>query len=127
VKLHHVAITVKDFSVSIPFYQDLFDLKEVKRFRRDDMSATGIWLQSESIIIELWQFDTFQKGSREELEFTGIKHIGFVHDDLKTLHDKFTSKGVECYPIREGKSGGSYFFLADPDANQIEIYKPANE
>src|SRR6185295_9235892 len=95
-KLHHVALTVKDLSVSLPFYSELFDLKEVKRFQRDDMGATGVWLQCENIIIELWQFDTYAKGTKEELSYTGIKHIGFMYDDLKTLRSKFIDKGVEC-------------------------------
>jgi glyoxylase I family protein len=123
-KLHHVALTVKDLNISIPFYQNLFGFAEFKRFRRDDLNATGVFLQSESIIIELWQFDTFKKGSREDLEYTGIKHIAFTHDNLEELRNSFTEKGIDCKPIREGKSGGSYFFLADPDENQIEIYKP---
>ena len=44
-KFHHVAITVKDLSISIPFYGNFFGLKEIKRFRRDDMGATGCFFQ----------------------------------------------------------------------------------
>ncbi len=125
-KLHHVALTVKDFSISIPFYEDLFDFKEVNRFRRDDMGATGCMLQNENIIIELWQFDNLKEGMKEDLSFTGIKHIAFTDENPEAVHKEFISKGVSCGDIKQGASGGIYFFLSDPDGNQIEVYKPAN-
>ena len=123
-KFHHVSITVKDLSISIPFYGELFGLKEIKRFRRDDMGATGVFLQNENVIVELWQFDNLKDGTREDLSFTGIKHIAFTHDDPKSIYDSFVAKGIICKEIKTGASGGIYFFLSDPDGNQIEIYKP---
>ncbi len=123
-KLHHIAITVKDFSVSIPFYENLFGFKEAKRFRRDDMGATGILMQGENIIIELWQFDNFKQGALEDLSLTGIKHIAFTDDNVEMVHKKFTGQGIVCGSIKTGASGGVYFFFSDPDGNQIEIYKP---
>lgn len=123
-KLHHVAITVKELTVSIPFYGNLFGFKEIKRFRRDDMGATGCMLQGENIIIELWQFDTLQEGVKEGLSFTGIKHIAFTDENIEDIHKLFTDKGIQCGSLRTGASGGNYFFLSDPDGNQIEIYKP---
>lgn len=122
--LHHIAITVKDLSISIPFYGDFFGFIEIKRFRRDDMGATGCMLQGKNTIIELWQFDTLQEGSREDLPFTGIKHIAFTDENIEVVHKLFTSKGIQCGPLRTGASGGNYFFLSDPDGNQIEVYKP---
>lgn len=124
-KFHHVAITVKSFEVSLPFYESNFGLKEVKRFRRDDMGGTGIMLEGENVIIELWQFDNFQDGAREDLSVSGIKHIAFTADDVESLHKSFTEKGIVCGNIKTGASGGVYFFFSDPDGNQIEIYKPS--
>lgn len=124
-KFHHVALTVKDFSISVPFYENLFGLKEVTRFRRDDMGGTGCMLQNENVIIELWQFDEYKQGTREGLEFSGIKHIAFTDDDPEAVRSSFLNKGFECRPLSKGASGGVYFFLTDPDGNEIEIYKPA--
>ncbi len=123
-KFHHVAITVKDLSVSISFYEDLFGFKEIKRFRKDAIKATGCLLQGENSIIELWHFDIFTQGNREDLSTTGIKHIAFTDDDVEKVHKKFTDKKIACSPIKTGASGGIYFFFSDPDGNQIEIYKP---
>lgn len=123
-KLHHVALTVINFGISIPFYEKLFGFKETLRFRRDDMGATGVMLQGENTIIELWQFDESKIGTREDLSITGIKHIAFTHEDPETLRNSFIEKGVDCGPLKEGASGGIYFFFTDPDSNQIEIYKP---
>jgi catechol 2,3-dioxygenase-like lactoylglutathione lyase family enzyme len=125
-KLHHVALTVKDLSVSIPFYHNLFRFTEVKRFRRDDMNATACLLQGDNIIIELWQFDDYKQGMREGLPISGIKHIAFTDDNVELVHKTFTEKGITCTPVQKGASGGIYFFLSDPDENQIEIYKPPN-
>jgi glyoxylase I family protein len=123
-KLHHVALTIKDLSTSIPFYEDNFGFKEVNRFRRDDMGATGVMLAGENINIELWQFDDFQEGERTDLSVSGIKHIAFTVDDVEALHTEFTNKGIDCGDIKTGASGGKYFFFKDPDENDIEIYKP---
>lgn len=123
-KFHHIAITVKDLNVSIPFYGEFFNFKEVKRFRRDDMGATGCFLQGENVLMELWEFDKTKNGTREDMSFTGIRHIAFTDEDPKSTHDLFVDKGIECGDIEIGASGGVYFFLSDPDGNQIEIYKP---
>lgn len=125
-KLHHVALTIKDLEISLPFYESNFGFKEIKRFRRDDMEATGCMLENENIIIELWQFDTFKEGTKEDLSIGGIKHIAFTDDSVETVYPTFLEKGIACGPLRKGASGGTYFFLSDPDGNQIEIYKPNN-
>src|SRR3989344_2596410 len=123
-KFHHISLTVKDFDTSISFYQDFFNYREIKRFRRDDMKAIGCFLQSENLVIELWQFDDFKKGIKEDLSFVGIKHFAFTDDNPTLVRDLFLSKGINCSPLSQGASGGIYFFLSDPDGNQIEIYKP---
>lgn len=123
-KLHHVAITVKDLDVSISFYCELFGMQEMNRFRRDDMGATGVILKCENANIELWQFDKLQEGVREGLEFTGIRHIAFTTENVEEAYNKFVAKGISCEPVKTGASGGKYFFFTDPDGNSIEIYKP---
>ena len=122
-KLHHVAVTIKDLAVSIPFYGELFGFKEIKRFRRDDMGATGCMLQNENSIIELLQFDETKEGMREDLSFTGIKHIAFTDENPENVREEFIKRGIQCTELKTGASGGQYFFFADPDGNQIEIYK----
>ncbi len=126
-QFHHIALTIKDLEISIPFYESFFGFKEKMRFRRDDMGATGVFMQGENIIIELWQFDEAKIGIREDLSFTGIKHIAFTYESPELIRNSFIEKGIECTPLREGKSGGIYFFLTDPDLNQIEIYKPKED
>ena len=125
-KFHHVAITVKDLSVSISFYENIFSFREIKRFRRDDFGGTGVMLQGENVIIELWQFDTYQKGIIQDLSISGIKHIAFTDSDPASIRETFVSRGIECRPLTHGASCGIYFFLNDSDGNEIEIYKPAD-
>jgi len=123
-QLHHIAITVKNLSASIFFYEEHFGFKEKMRFRRDDMGATGVMLQGANIIIELWQFDVLKEGSKDDLSFTGIRHIAFTHDDPELLRNEYIEKGLHCGAFMIGASRGHYFFLFDPDGNQIEVYKP---
>lgn len=125
-KLHHVALTIKDLEISLPFYESNFGFKEIKRFRRDDMGATGCMIENENIIIELWQYDNFKEGTKEDMSFGGIKHIAFTEDYVEAVYNRFTEKGIVCGPLRKGASGGVYFFLKDPDGNEIEIYKSNN-
>lgn len=125
-KLHHVALTIKDLEISLPFYESNFGFKEIKRFRRDDMGATGCMIENENIILELWQYDNFKEGKKEDMSFSGFHHIAFTEDDVETLYNNFIEKGIICGPLRKGASGGTYFFMQDPDGNEIEIYKPNN-
>ncbi len=125
-KLHHIALTIKDLEISLPFYENNFGFKEIKRFRRDDMGATGCMIQNENIILELWQYDNFKEGTKEDMSFSGLHHIAFTEDDVEAIYNMFTEKGMACGPLRKGASGGTYFFLQDPDGNEIEIYKPNN-
>ena len=48
---------VKDLLISVKFYEDLFGFSEIKRFRRNDMGLTIVFLQGENVIIELEQFE----------------------------------------------------------------------
>lgn len=123
-KLHHIALTIKDLNTSISFYESNFGFKEVNRFRRDDMGATGVMLSGENINIELWQFNDFKEGTNTDLSVSGIKHIAFTVDDVEALYKEFIGKGITCGDVKIGASGGVYFFLKDPDGNDIEIYKP---
>lgn len=123
-KFHHVTLTVKDLTTTISFYGEFLGFREIKRFRRDDMKATGCLIQNENVIIELWEFDVKKDGTREDLSFTGLKHLGFIDDNPAKIRDLFLSKGVDCGEKNVGPGGGIYFFFSDPDGNQMEIYKP---
>ena len=123
-KLHHIAITVKDLGISLNFYGGLFGFKEISRFRREDMRATGCMAQNENIVIEFWQFDEVREGIREDLPLTGIKHLAFTDDNPEAVRELFVGKGIDCGQLKTGASGGIYFFFTDPDLNQIEIYNP---
>jgi len=124
-KLHHIALTVKDLAVSLAFYGDIFGYKEAQRFRRDDLRASACFLQGDGSMLELWQFDDFRQGVREDMSVSGLRHIAFTDQDPALRREELIKKSINCGPLKTGASGGLYFFLSDPDDNQIEIYRPA--
>ncbi len=126
-KFHHIALTIKNFEVSAKFYGEFFGLKEIKSFRRDDFGATGHFLKGEDdFILELWQFDNFNEGMKNELSVSGLKHVAFLSENIDIDYHRFKNTGLDCTLLKIGATGGKYFFLSDPDGNQIEIYNPPN-
>ena len=133
--LHHVAITVRDFDVSIPWYESLFQIT----FQVDapHEGGTGKLLTDDtwSLVIVLHTHDA--NDGREFTErATGLDHIGFgVRDraELVAYQGRLDELGVQRAdvadrpltqsPIADTPYGGILVFR-DPDNIQLEVFSP---
>jgi len=124
-KIHHIALSIRNLEVSSNFYKDIFGFTEVKRFERKDLGGKVVFLKLNNIQLELWQFDKWLENKDDflNLNILGIKHIAFEVDDIKKEYEKLKSKNAEISKPKLGKSGGRYCFLKDPDGFPIELYE----
>ena len=44
-RIHHIAISVKNLEKSLCFYKDIFDFKKVKIFLRKDLGGKAMFLK----------------------------------------------------------------------------------
>ena len=124
-KIHHIAISVRDLEKSSNFYKNIFGFEGEKEFKRKDLGAKVIFLKLNDIHLELWQFDKQieNKDNFSNLSILGIKHIAFEVDNIEEKYKELKSKGFKISEPKLGASGGRYCFLKDPDGLPIELYE----
>jgi glyoxylase I family protein len=124
--LTHVALTVRDLSVSVPWYEALLDAKPVI-----DEDTVGdfhhtVYLVGTDTLIGLHQHT---KPATDEpfSEFrVGLDHVAFGCADRSEL-EKWTSRldelGIEHGPIEDAHYGSDVSFR-DPDGIALEFFAP---
>jgi len=124
-KIHHIAISVKNLNKSSKFYKDIFGFAEVKKFIREDLGGKAVFLKLKDTQIELWQFDKQikHKDDFNNLNILGIKHIAFEVDNIEEEFKKIKLKNIKISKPKMGASGAKYSFLNDPDGLPIELYE----
>ena len=124
-KIHHIAISVRDLEKSVNFYKDIFNFTEVKRFTREDLGGKAAFIKLGDIQIELWEFDNQIENQDDfsNLNIIGIKHIAFAVDDINKIYQELKLKNIEISEPKIGASGGKYCFLKDLDNFLMELYE----
>ena len=134
-QLHHIAITVTDLDVSIPFYEQVFGLKH--RMDEPHQGGIGRLLATDTmdLVIVLHRHDANDGGLFAETS-TGLDHAGFHvenRDVLVQWQDHLEANGVERTeeggkpltqsPITD-RPYGSVLVFRDPDNIQLELFAP---
>jgi len=124
-KVHHIALSVRNLGISAQFYQDNFGFVEVGRFERKDIGGKSIFLELGNIRLEIWEFDRQIENQDDfsNLQILGIKHIAFEVSGLEHIYKKLRSKNIEISEPKIGASGARYAFLKDPDGIPVELYE----
>lgn len=121
-RLHHISLTCSNLNVSLNFYRSLGFISE-KRY--DDDSCSIVLLKGNIGKIELFYFfDNTEplKKNNIFLKQIGITHIAFCTDDIKKARKECQNRGICCSKITFARlKGFFYFFIQDPDGNQIEF------
>ena len=125
-KIHHIALSVKNLKVSLQFYKNIFGFEEIKRFERKDLGGKAVFLKLDNTQIEIWEFGKQIKNKDDfsNLNIIGIKHIAFEVSSLEKVYQKLKSKNIKIDKPKIGASGAKYAFLKDPDGLPIELYEP---
>ena len=115
-KMIHENYNVTDLEKSLAFYDEAFDLKEVRRKTASDGSFIIAYVANEENTFELeltWLADKEGKYDLGECEF----HLAFETDDYEAAHAKHQEMGCICY---ENPAMGIYF-VEDPDGYWLEV------
>ena len=125
--LHHIALTVKNLDVSIPWYERVFSVT----YQMDGPHEGGVgklladpaW----QLIIVLHHHET-NEGERFAETRTGLDHVGFAvprRADLEAWQGHLQALGVTQSPIADTPYG-SILVFRDPDNIQLELFAPPN-
>ena len=112
----HNNLNVFDLDKSIKFYQDAFDMYEVRRINGKDGAFIIVYLEdgSSSHQLELtWLRDWERPYDLGDNEF----HLAFETEDYEAAYQHHKEMGCICY---ENPAMGIYF-ITDPDGYWLEV------
>jgi glyoxylase I family protein len=121
----HIALTVRDLSVSVPWYQALFDAEPVLDEDTDPDFHHTVYLLG-TTLIGLHQHATPAPDERFSELRVGLDHVAFGCADRVEL-DRWTQRldelGVEHGEIKD-RGYGSGVSFRDPDGIALEFFAP---
>lgn len=127
-KPHHVALTVKNTSESIKWYQEKLGCKILHNYKKHGMEITQ--LQLDEVRIELFDYGKvtkplpdYRKELMDDLHVIGTKHLCIEVEDLNKMVQSLNEKGVETREIDTAGFGGRYTFFKDCNGILIELYQ----
>ena len=124
-KIHHIAISVKDSEKSSKFYKDNFGFEEINRFTKPGWDGSAIILKLRDLQFEIFQFQNpiDMKDDFSNLKVIGLKHIGIQVKNVKEKYEELKNKEVDIDEPKKGTTCTYYCFLRDPDGIPIELYE----
>lgn len=122
-KPHHISLQVADLNDSVSFYH-LLGFNEV--FRYEDKELIIVHLSNQDFIIELFfNKDILDGHSPAQISCKKngkIKHFSLKVDNIQEAYDSLVSLSIKTTcGITYGRTKIKYFFILDPDNNEIEI------
>lgn len=125
-KIHHVAISVKDLETSIAWYGKFFGFIETHRVKREDKEIALLNLSDFNL--EIFQVQNnlsapeYEGNLSEDLRHVGVRHFAIHVDNLKEKIDLLRMHNVEFVSEpAEAFYGGVYCFVKDPDGILVEL------
>jgi catechol-2,3-dioxygenase len=121
----HISLTVKDLSVSGPWYRELLDGQQL--FEGDDgVSPVELYMAPDNLLLGLRQHSSTAGDDRFAYDRVGLDHLGLHVSDRSELERyaaKLNEMGVESSGIVE--SGyGHHLNFKDPDGIALEVFTP---
>ena len=124
--LTHVALTVHDLSVSVPWYQALFDAEPVIDEDTEPNMHHTVFLLENGTLIGLHQHSTPAPAERFSEFRVGLDHVAFGCADREELEKwalKLDERGVARSRITDAAYGSGVSFR-DPDGIALEFFAP---
>ena len=122
----HVALTVRDLAVSIPWYEALLGGQPVLDEDTDPNMHHTVYLIGNGMLLGLHQHDTPAPAERFSEYRVGLDHVAFGCADRAEL-EKWASRldelGIEHGGIKDAHYGSGVSFR-DPDGTALEFFAP---
>jgi glyoxylase I family protein len=126
--LTHVALTVRDLSISVPWYEALFDTKPALDEDTDPDFHHTVYLIGNGTLIGLHQHGTPAPGEKFSEFRIGLDHVAFGcanRAELENWARRLDELGVQHGGIKD-RSYGSGVSFRDPDGIPLEFFAPPN-
>ena len=124
--LTHVALTVRDLSVSVPWYETLLDAKPVLDEDTDPDFHHTVYLIGNGNLLGLHQHETpAPEGDFSEYR-VGLDHVSFGvanRAELEKWAQRLDELGVAHGGIKDAAYGSGLSFR-DPDGIALEFFAP---
>jgi catechol-2,3-dioxygenase len=124
--LTHVALTVRDLSVSVPWYEELFDADPVLDEDTDPGFHHTVYLLGGGTLIGLHQHQQAAPAERFSELRVGLDHVAFGCADRNELEKwarKLDELGIDHGGIKDAAYGSGVSFR-DPDGIALEFFAP---
>jgi catechol 2,3-dioxygenase-like lactoylglutathione lyase family enzyme len=124
--LAHVAITVRDLSVSVPWYERLLDAQPVLDEDTDPDFHHSVYLLGNGTLFGLHQHGTPAPAGQFSEYNVGLDHVGFGcanRAELEKWASKLDELGIEHGGIKDATYGSGVSFR-DPDGIALEFFAP---
>jgi catechol 2,3-dioxygenase-like lactoylglutathione lyase family enzyme len=124
--LHHVALTVRDLAVSVPWYEALFDADPVIDEDTDPDMHHTVYLLGNGTLFGLHQHDTPAPDEKFNELRIGLDHVSFGVADRPELEKwarRLDEVGIDHAGIKDAGYGSGLSFR-DPDGIALELFAP---
>ena len=124
--LTHVAVTVRDLSVSVPWYEALLEAKPVLDEDTDPDFHHTVYLLGNGTLLGLHQHGTPAPPEAFSEHRVGLDHIAFGcanRAELEKWANRLDELGYEHSPIKDAAYGSGLSFR-DPDGLALEFFAP---
>ena len=124
--LNHVAVTVRDLQVSVPWYEALFDADPVIDEDTDPDMHHTVYLLGNGTLFGLHQHKTTAPPERFSEYRVGLDHVSFGcanRGELEKWTRRLDELGVEHGGIKDAAYGSGVSFR-DPDGIALEFFAP---
>ena len=124
-RIHHVAISVKNLEETINFYKEYFGFEEINRFTKPNWTGKSAIIKLKEMQIEAFQFEDHKqnKDDMNDKKIIGIKHIAIQVKSVQKKYEELKSKGLDIDKPKKGTTCKMYCFLKDPNGIPLELYE----
>ena len=133
VKLHHIAMTVKDTKESVDWYEKMFGMHVVRTMHIDHTGADITFMGNGDFMIEMFDIPGAaplpdgRSHPDTDNAVMGLKHYCIYVDNNKEFVADLVSKGVNvAFEFQPGDETTYAAFINDPTGNVIEVFDTKN-
>jgi len=124
--LTHVALTVRDLSVSVPWYEALLGAKPVLDEDTDPDMHHNVYLLAGGTLLGLHQHKKPAPEERFSEYRVGLDHVAFgcaSRQELEEWEERLDDLGIKHGGIKDARYGSGISFR-DPDGIALELFAP---